>query len=443
MSSLHGGETTSVQGIIVSGGFMRPRFGRSFYEAILKDDSGLVRCRWFSAQYLADQLKVGDPLVVFGRVSRHKGQPIFQHPEFEVAKNDVEESIHVGRIVPVYTLTEHLPQRTIRRIVWNAVHLFAASAQESLPEETLQRLRLPGIRHALEQVHFPDTLERARSARYRLVFEEFLCVQLVLVARKVHAERFLVGTAHEAPGHFRSKFISSLPFALTDAQRKVLKEIEADMRKPRPMHRLLQGDVGSGKTVVAACAILDAIECGSQCAVMAPTEILAVQHYKTFQRYLEPMGIRIVLLTSELPAAERAKALDGLRNGDAHLVVGTHAIIEERVVVRKLGLIVIDEQHKFGVEQRGALYGKGVRPDVLVMTATPIPRTLAMTIYGDLDVSILDEMPNGRREIITRVIKEDTTSAGIRFYQEAGGQRPAGVPGVSARDRRNHRRPID
>ena len=250
------------------------------------------------------------------------------------------------------------------------------------------------------------------------MFEEFLCVQLVLVARKVHAEQFLVGTAHVAPGQVRSQFISSLPFALTDAQQRVLKEIETDMRKPRPMHRLLQGDVGSGKTVVAACAILDAIECGSQCAVMAPTEILAAQHAKTFKRYLEPMGIRIVLLTSELPAAERAKALDGLRKGDVHLVVGTHAIIEDRVVVKKLGLIVIDEQHKFGVEQRGALYGKGDQPDVLVMTATPIPRTLAMTIYGDLDVSILDEMPKGRQEIVTRVIKEDQLPQAYDFIKK-------------------------
>jgi ATP-dependent DNA helicase RecG len=418
MSSLRGGETTTIQGAIVSGGFVRPRFGRSFYEVILKDDSGLARCRWFGAQYLADQLKVGDPLVVFGKVSRYKGQAVFQHPEFEVAKDDGEESIHVGRLVPVYALTEHLPQRTMRRIAWNAVRLFADSAQESLPEETLQRLNLQGIRQALDQVHFPDTLERALSARYRLVFEEFLCVELVLVARKVHAEKFLVGTAHEAPGHVRSRFLSSLPFALTNAQQRVLQEIEADMRKPRPMHRLLQGDVGSGKTVVAVCAILDAIECGSQCAVMAPTEILAAQHYKTFRRYLEPMGIRMVLLTSELPAAERAKALDGLRNGDAQLVVGTHAIIEDRVVVRKLGLIVIDEQHKFGVEQRGALYGKGNRPDVLVMTATPIPRTLAMTIYGDLDVSVLDEMPKGRREVITRVIQEDRLPQAYDFIKK-------------------------
>lgn len=418
MSSLQGGETTTVMGTVVSGGFVRPRFGKSFYEAILKDDSGMVRCRWFNAQYLADQLKVGDSLVVFGKVSRYKGQPVFVHPEFEMAKDDAEESIHVGRIVPVYALTENLPQRTMRRIAWNAVHLFVDSAQESLPPETLQRLRLPGIREAIAQVHFPDTLELAKVARYRLVFEEFLCVQLVLVARKVHAEQFLVGTAHVAPGQVRSRFISSLPFVLTDAQKRVLKEIAADMQKPRPMHRLLQGDVGSGKTVVAACAILDAIECGSQCAVMAPTEILATQHFKTFERYLKPMGFRLALLTSDMTPAERTSILEGVANGSIHLLVGTHAVIEERVKFKKLGLIVIDEQHKFGVEQRGALYGKGEQPDVLVMTATPIPRTLAMTIYGDLDVSILDEMPKGRREIVTRVIREDKLLQAYDFIRK-------------------------
>ena len=418
MSSLQGGETTTVQGSIVSGGFVRPRFGKGYYEAILTDKFGIVRCRWFNAQYLADQLKVGDSLVVFGKVSRYKGQPVFVHPEFEMAKDDVEESIHIGRIVPIYALTENLPQRTMRRIAWNAVHLFADSAQEALPAETLQRLRLPGVRESIAQVHFPDTLELAKAARYRLVFEEFLCIQLVLVARKVHAEQFLVGTAHVAAGQVRNRFIKSLPFVLTDAQQRVLKEIEGDMQKPRPMHRLLQGDVGSGKTVVAACAILDAIECGSQCAVMAPTEILATQHFKTFERYLKPTGLRLALLTSDMAPAERTAILEDVAAGKIHLIVGTHAVIEERVKFKRLGLIVIDEQHKFGVEQRGALYGKGEQPDVLVMTATPIPRTLAMTIYGDLDVSILDEMPKGRQEIVTRVIRDDKLPQAYDFIKK-------------------------
>jgi len=418
IGSLRGGDTATVRGTITSCGWVAARFGKGFFEALLKDDSGTVRCRWFNSPYLKDQLKPGDALVAFGKVSRLKGFTVFQHPEFELAQDDGEESLHVGRIVPIYALTEHLPQRTMRRIVWNAVEHFADQAEELLPAETRQRLHLPEAGWAVRHVHFPDDLEQARWSRYRLVFDEFLCIQLVLVARKVHAEQFLVGTPHVAAGHVRKRFLATLPFALTAAQEKVLREIEADMQKPRPMHRLLQGDVGSGKTVVAACAVLDAIECGSQCAVMVPTEILAAQHARTFRRYLEPMGIQVVLLTSDLSPAERERALAGLADGSIHLAVGTHAVIEDRVMFRKLGLIVIDEQHKFGVEQRGALYGKGEQPDVLVMTATPIPRTLAMTIYGDLDVSLLNEMPKGRQEIVTRVIGEDKLPQAYDFIRK-------------------------
>ncbi len=407
IASLQSGESVTVQGSIISCGWVRPRFGLGFFEAILKDGSGFIRCRWFNAQYLQDQLKTGDTLVVYGKVRRFKKELTFQHPEFEVGENGNEESLHIGRIVPIYSLTENLSQRIMRRIAWNAVEMFSERAEESLPEEMRGRLHLAGIVDALREVHFPASLEDARRARYRLVFEEFLCVQLVLVARKVHAEQFLVGTVHDAPGHVRRRFISSLPFTLTAAQLRVLQEIQADMLKPRPMHRLLQGDVGSGKTVVAACVLLDAVECGSQCVVMAPTEILATQHYRTLGRYLEPIGIRMALLTSDMPVGERAGILEKIKTGEINLVVGTHAVLEERVVFKRLGMIVIDEQHKFGVEQRGQLYEKGENPDVLVMTATPIPRTLAMTIYGDLDVSILDEMPPGRQEIVTRVIKKE------------------------------------
>ena len=418
LSALRSGETSTVKAPIAACAWVRPRYGKAYFEAALSDGSGVARCRWFNAPYLQDQLKVGDHLIVYGKVSSFKGQTVFIHPEFEQLKGDEDESMHVGRIVPVYPLTEHLFQRTMRRILWNAVERFADRAEEILPEEVRSRLKLPAIRDALRQAHFPETLEQADRARYRLVFDEFICVQLVLVARKIHAERFLEGTVHESGRRLRGRFLESLPFKLTAAQQRMLDEIEADMRKPRPMHRLLQGDVGSGKTVVAICAIMDAVECGSQCAVMAPTEILAAQHARTFARYLEPLGIRVVLLTSNLKNAERRKALAGIQNGDTHVVVGTHAVIQEGVEFRKLGFIVIDEQHKFGVEQRGTLYGKGANPDVLVMTATPIPRTLAMTLYGDLDVSVLDEMPGGRQQIVTRVIDESKLPKAYGFIQQ-------------------------
>lgn len=418
ISSLRAGATATVSGTVTTGAWVGSRYGRGFHEILLRDDSGIVRCRWFNARYLKDQVHPGDILVVHGKVSAWRNQLIFQHPEFELAKDDLEESIHVGRIVPVYGLTEHLPQRVLRRVLWNAVEQYAAAAPEVLPADLLGRLRLPGAPEALRSVHFPAEPEEADRARHRLVLEEFLCLQLVLVARKIHAERFLEGVVHDTRRVLRQRFLSSLPFRLTDAQERVLREIEADMRKPRPMHRLLQGDVGSGKTVVAICAVMDAIECGSQCAVMAPTEILAAQHAKTFARYLEPLGIRLALLTGDLREEDRAAALAGIESGTIQVVIGTHAVIEKRVRFRKLGFIVIDEQHKFGVEQRGLLYAKGQQPDVLVMTATPIPRTLAMTIYGDLDVSLLDEMPGGRQQIVTRVIRASQLPKAYDFIRE-------------------------
>lgn len=418
LSALQPGEKVTVHGEIMACGWIAGRNRKGYFEAVLRDGSGMVRCHWFNAPYLKDQFKIGDSLVVHGKVSRFRNMLAFQHPEFELVTDDNGESIHVGRIVPVYHLTEHLPQRTMRRIHWNAVEAYAEQAIEGLPPETLERLRLTGVREALRQAHFPDLLEQAEHARYRLVFEEFLCVQLVLVARKVHAERFLTGQSLAPAGHVRKKFLSSLPFRLTAAQERVLREIEADMRKPRPMHRLLQGDVGSGKTVVAVCALLDAVESGVQCAVMAPTEILAEQHARTFEDYLRPLGVRLAFLTSGVKEGARRELLDAVSRGDVDILVGTHAIIEDRVAFKRLGLLVIDEQHKFGVEQRGMLYEKGEQPDVLVMTATPIPRTLAMTIYGDLDVSILDEMPKGRQEIVTRVIKEDQLPKAYDFIRK-------------------------
>lgn len=418
LADLRPGELAMACGEIRACGWVPVRFGKSYFEAVIADDSGLAHCRWYGARYLQDELKTGDRLIVFGRAARYRGRVVFQHPEFELAHADEEgDSLHVGRIVPVYPLTEHLSQRTLRRIIWNALEKYASLAEEALPAETRERWNLLGIREALQSVHFPEDLEQARRARERLVFEEFLCAQLVLVARKIQAERFLTGNVHDPPGELRRRLLASLPFALTAAQQRVIAEIREDMRKPRPMHRLLQGDVGSGKTLVAAFAVADAIEGGYQAAVMAPTEILAAQHAETFAQYLRPLGVRMVLLTSALSPKEHEEALAAIRAGEVQLVVGTHAVIQEKVVFRNLGLVVIDEQHKFGVAQRGLLYEKGVQPDVLVMTATPIPRTLAMTVYGDLDVSVLDEMPGGRAPVITRVLSEAQLPAAYAFVR--------------------------
>ena len=422
MASLQSNTFVTVSGTVLSAGWIKPKFGKGFFEAVLTDQSGFVKCRWFQATWLKDQVKQGERLLVFGKVSRQKHEFVLQHPDFEVVRDEDEEgmrqSLHIGRIVPVYGLTENLPQRIIRRMAWNAVSAYADLAEESLPEVTRKRWNLVPVNEALRSAHFPESLTDADRARYRLAFEEFLCMQLVLVARKVRAERDLTGIAHLPAGVHRGHFIAKLPFKLTAAQERVLGEIREDMAKTHPMHRLLQGDVGSGKTVVAACAVLDAIECGSQVAVMAPTEILAMQHYKTFQTYLSPLGISMSLLSGSLSPAEKIDVRAGIVSGRTQLVVGTHALIQDRVEFKRLGLIVIDEQHKFGVEQRGTLYGKGEQPDVLVMTATPIPRTLAMTLYGDLDVSVIDEMPQGRQQIVTRVIKAEQLPKAYQFIRD-------------------------
>ena len=418
VAGLHAGEWATVAGTVRSVSWQQPRFGRGFVEALLSDASGTLHCRWFGARHLQNQLVTGEALVVYGKPVRRRGALVLEHPDLERMDEERDESLHTGRIVPVYPLTEQLAQRTLRRILWQAVEKYADLAVDVLPPSTRQGQDWMRLGEAFHEVHFPTSLQAAEQARARLIFEEFLCMQLVLVARKVQAEKFLTGRALVAPGRWVEQLRAQLPFQLTEGQEQAVREIRADMARPRPMHRLLQGDVGSGKTVVAACAILDALECGVQAAVMAPTEILAVQHARTLGRYLQPMGIRISVLTSSLDARDKISARAAMADGRTQLVIGTHALIQERVVFKDLGLVIIDEQHKFGVEQRGLLYGKGATPDVLVMTATPIPRTLAMTLYGDLDVTTIRELPRGRQDIVTRVIGEAQLDKAYGFIRD-------------------------
>lgn len=417
VAGLQAGAWATVSGAVRTLAWQQPRYGRGYAEALLTDPSGSLCCRWFGARHVLTQLAVGDRVVVYGKPARRRTLLVMEHPDFERAGDENDESLHMGRIVPVYPLTEQLAQRTMRRILWQALERFADEAVDVMPAETRARHQWMRLPEALRTVHFPLHLDEVPRARTRLVFEEFLCMQLVLVARKVQAERFLTGRALVAPGQWGRQFRARLPFQLTEGQEQAVREIQSDMAKPRPMHRLLQGDVGSGKTVVAACAILDALECGVQAAVMAPTEILAAQHARTLGRYLQPMGISIGVLSSSLEEREKISARAAVADGRTQLVIGTHALIQERVVFKDLGLVVIDEQHKFGVEQRGLLYGKGLTPDVLVMTATPIPRTLAMTLYGDLDVTTIREMPKGRQEIVTRVIGEAQLEKAYTFIR--------------------------
>jgi ATP-dependent DNA helicase RecG len=377
---------------------------RSVLTAMIDDGTGRIAARWFGMPYLKQHLQKGRRLVLWGKVTRGK-QLAMLSPEFELLPEDgPADPLNAQRIVPIYPATSGIGQKRFRRLARTALDTFREFFTEVLPESLCQRRRLIAIGEALEQIHFPDQIEAADLARRRLVYEEFFCLETAVALRKraIHASRR--GTVFEIPPKVDARIRRRFPFQLTAAQERVVAEIASDMRRPQPMNRLLQGDVGSGKTVVAAYAMLAAIAARHQAALMAPTEILATQHFETLSEVLEGSQVRLRLLLGGAPAAERRSNLEAVRSGEVDLAVGTHALIQKDVDFAKLGLVVVDEQHRFGVLQRAALRWKGSRPDVLVMTATPIPRTLALTVFGDLDVSTLDELPPGRQPIETQVL---------------------------------------
>jgi ATP-dependent DNA helicase RecG len=418
------GETLTCSGVIV--GLAAPPRGRSRapFKVTLRDESGYATASWFNAGFLARVLSRGQRLVLHGKVERYRGALEIQNPEWELVESDDEDRIHSGRLVPVYSVTEGLPQRWLRAVMWRIVEAHAAEVHEILPDDVLARCGLMPLGYALRQVHFPETEAQHEAARRRLAFDDFLLLQLglaILRARTARARGIGMNTKGVLVGRLRD----GLPWPLTHAQERVWDEIRRDMASPYPMHRLLQGDVGSGKTIVAAMAVLTAIEAGYQAAVMAPTEILAEQHFMTFRGLLEPLGISVTLLTSAVASRERAARRRTLAAGEASCVVGTHALVQEGVEMKRLGLAIVDEQHRFGVEQRARLKALGEHPDMLVMTATPIPRTLALTLHGDLDVSVLDELPPGRQPVKTVQRRESDRGrlyAGLRDQIAAGRQ---------------------
>jgi ATP-dependent DNA helicase RecG len=380
------------------------RFGgwKKIFEATLEESSPnalsepLV-CRWFNLHYVQKMIATGQRLVVFGK-PRLRGKRIcMDHPEFEVIENDEEISIHFRRITPIYPGTEGLSQRVLRSIIYRLLNGISSTPLETLlPTDLVTGERGDAIR----AIHFPESREARDAARECLVLSEFFAMQMLIASRRSDSS-IRMGEAHCGSGVLLDKFLKALPFQLTAAQLKVIAEIRRDLAARHPMNRLLQGDVGSGKTVVAIAAMLLAIEAGYQAAFMAPTQILAEQHYTVLRRWLEPLGVRMALRT----AARQEESFLPLVAGDenAHVIIGTHALLYDTVSFSNLGLVVIDEQHKFGVAQRARLTAREPAPDVLVMTATPIPRTLTMTVYGDLDVSIIDEMPRNRGKVITAV----------------------------------------
>jgi ATP-dependent DNA helicase RecG len=379
-----------------------PGRARAPLVVLLRDDSGYMRASIFGGRnYLARVLKRGQRVVLHGRVGRHDDKLTLQSPEFEIVEpGDQDEQLHAGRLVPVYSSTEGLGQRPLRALMWRVVESFAREVRETLPESVRARRRLVGLAEAVRAAHFPATDAEREAALRRLAFDDFVLLQLGLAILRSRAARAR-GIALHPAGDLAARLRAALPFSLTAAQERVWDEIRQDMAAPFPMHRLLQGDVGSGKTIVAALAVLTAIEAGYQAAVMAPTEILAEQHFATLGRLLPPLGIRLTLLTAGVKPRERAARREAIAGGEVDCVVGTHALVQEAVEFRRLALAVVDEQHRFGVQQRAQLRGKGEHPHLLVMTATPIPRTLALTLYGDLDVSVIDALPPGRKAVRT------------------------------------------
>lgn len=396
--------------------FGRSRNGNT--QAVVGDETGTMRVVWFNQPYIAGQLKTNDRIVLSGKVGVYQRQKTMENPEWERAGDDLT---HTGRLVPVYPLTQGLSQRLLRRAVKEALDTYLEQIEETLSLELRKRHALLPLQKALRQMHYPDSAEDYEQARRRLAFEELLCIQIAVMERRLAWEEGRAA-AFELDGVLDT-YIESLPFALTGAQRRVLGEITADLQSARPMARLVQGDVGSGKTAVAAAALVVAAANGYQGALMAPTEILAEQHFRTLSRLLEQVEVeervvhgqprlferrklRVELLTGSQTAATKRALAEAIARGEVDVVVGTHALIQEGVTFNRLGVAVVDEQHRFGVMQRAALRERATNGDVetphlLVMSATPIPRTLALTFFGDLDVSMIDEMPPGRKPVET------------------------------------------
>jgi ATP-dependent DNA helicase RecG len=395
------------------------RPGFTLFEAHLSDATGQVRAVWYNQPYLERLFVEGRRAVIFGRPTedRYERGLLLENPDYELLDDDDAEGIHTGRIVPVYRKLAELSSRVQRTLMHRALSSLApGSLPEPVPVEIARRRKLPDRLEALRRTHFPpvdarlDELQGRRTEAQRsLAFEEIFLLQLALVLRRHAVRSEERGIAYELTDALRTRLGELLPFKLTGAQQRVLREIGDDLRSPHSMNRLLQGDVGSGKTIVALLTLLVAVENDYQGALMAPTEILAEQHFRNIEQLLADKGAdyRVAILTGSSRAAERRRVLEGLASGEIQLIVGTHALFESGVEFRQLGLVVVDEQHRFGVLQRAALVAKGPRPDLLVMTATPIPRSLALTLYGDLDLSIIDELPPGRVPIRTVVRREN------------------------------------
>jgi ATP-dependent DNA helicase RecG len=427
IASLKPGQSASVAGRILSCGLRSTRRpGFKIFEAAVDDGTATMRVIWLNQPFLRDVFTRGQRVVLFGPVEmRGHGGLQLTNPQYEILDDEEGETIHTGRIVPVYEKTGAVTPKMQRRLVYDALQKLPAEIPDQLPDDIRARMHLPSRRAALLAAHFPpddaslDALNRfATPAQRRLIFEEAFLFQVGMFARRESAAAERKPIVVRVDDRIRDSARAVLPFKLTGDQKQALKAIVDDMQRPQPMNRLLQGDVGAGKTIVALLAALVAMENGLQVAFMAPTEILAEQHFFNISRLLQASRFRVMLLTGSTPAAVRRTQLAEIESGSVQLVVGTHALVQGAVHFKQLGLVVIDEQHRFGVMQRATLRAKGLLPDVLVMTATPIPRTLALTLYGDLDVSLIHELPAGRLAIKTAAKPESRREEVYTFVRE-------------------------
>ncbi len=390
--------------------------GMKIFELTVKDNTDFLKCKWFNQPYMEKYFKRGQKVILSGVVKGHPSLGAsfnrmtlssgfeMENPDFEHLENE-DRFIHTSRIVPVYNATEGFSPKQLRTLMFNAVNTYAPSIKDYMPENILKRNNLAPLGKAIREIHFPeendnmDTLNRGVSpAHVRLIFDEFFLLELGLALMK-KKEVLETGISFRDEGRLIDNFLKNLPFELTNAQKRVFEQIKADMKSASPMNRLIHGDVGCGKTVIALLSMLIAVDNGYQACLMAPTEILAEQHHINIHKMVEGLGLNMALLTSSC----KTKSIDEIACGDAQIIIGTHSLIQEQIKFKNLGLAVIDEQHKFGVVQRASLRRKGFNPDILIMTATPIPRTLALTLYGDLDISLIDELPSGRKPIVTKV----------------------------------------
>lgn len=400
------GQVVTVIGEVQSVESRQARGGRvSITEAVINDSTGALRLTWFNQPWLANRMKTGDAISVSGRIDQYLGRLVMNSPDWEPVE---VENLHTNRIVPVYALTANVTQKWLRKLMNQVVTYWAPKLTDHLPESIRAAADLPDLATALLQVHFPDSQTSLHAARQRLAFDEIFFLQTG-VLRQRRDWKAAAARVFEVGDDWLASRLSVLPFTLTTAQQRAIADIRTDLKSGQPMNRLLQGDVGSGKTVVAALAAALVNQSGAQAAIMAPTSILAEQHYRNFVSLLSGEGSGLApesirLLVGDTPEIEKEEIRSGLADGSLKIVIGTHALIEEPVIFADLEFIVIDEQHRFGVEQRATLRSKGTNPHLLVMTATPIPRSLALTIYGDLDLSVMDEMPPGRQVTETHVL---------------------------------------